>query len=164
MGSVIFILEQNWGTFCWATWSTQMLYSNYWFLVLLKDSLITCIKSNLKVIKMRKHEEEHLISFPQILKSPICQVTGFMDIFWCCTMCIQAIFSFLKELIISNSLTDTQEKEKADFQPPPFLLSLLLFFHTCTTFLPTPSPTPAQAPPKRPFPPPQPSSHISHLV
>lgn len=115
--------------------SKYMLYSNYWFLVLLKGSLITCIKSNLKITNGSKHEVKHLISFPQIFKSPICQVTGFIDIFWCSTpsakCAFKVIFLFLKELIVSISLVNNLEKEKAYFQPPLFLLSYYFFIFVC---------------------------------
>lgn len=107
-----------------------MLRSNYWFLVLSKGSLITYIKSNLKIISVSKYEVEHLISFPQIFKFPfhlpsyriyrhllillkesnMCKVLGFF-------------FSFFKELIISVTLVNNWDKEKASFQPPLPLLS-----------------------------------------
>lgn len=106
-----------------------MLYSNYWFLVLLKGSLITCIKSNLKIISVGKFEEEYLISFPQTFKSLFrLPSPSFMDTFWSSTVkrVFQAIF-ILKELIISIALAHNLAEGRAYFKPPLFLLSCYCF-------------------------------------
>lgn len=109
-----------------------MLYSNYWFLVLLKGSLITRIKSNLKIISVGKFEEEYLISFPQTFKSLFrLPSSSFMDTFWCSTPSVKCAFQvifILKELIISIALVNNLDEGRAYFNHHYFWYSVIFSY------------------------------------